>query len=101
MRAVLIGAFLASLGATDAEACHRFSRWYYPYPQRCDTRPLRHDLVYRVPADEPPAPPTKPDPDPEYDIPLPDMAAEWVNDNKDLQEELERKKALILLLNRP
>jgi hypothetical protein len=25
------------IGAQPAEACHRFSQWYYPYPQRCST----------------------------------------------------------------
>ena len=29
-----LGACLLLL-ATPAEACHKFSRWYYPYPQRC------------------------------------------------------------------
>jgi hypothetical protein len=102
MRAVLVGALLLSLGATDAEACHRFSRWYYPYPQRCDTRPLKHDLVYRVTGDPPSVlPPIKEDADSEPDIPIPDMAAVWTGDNKDLQEGLERKKALILLLGSP
>jgi len=104
MRAVLIGAFLLSLGATNAEACHRFSRWYYPYPQRCDTRPLKHDLVYRVTSDPPSVlPPAKEEEDPPDEIPIPDMAAVWEpqSDFKELQEGLERKKALILLLSRP
>jgi hypothetical protein len=26
------------MGAQPALACHRFSRWYYPYPQRCSVR---------------------------------------------------------------
>jgi hypothetical protein len=101
MRAVLIGAFLLSLGATNAEACHRFSRWYYPYPQRCDTRPLRRDLVYRVTSDPSSVLPPAKEEEEEPEIPLPDMAAVWTGDNKDLQEGLERKKALILLLSRP
>jgi hypothetical protein len=103
MRAVLIGAFLLSLGATNAEACHRFSRWYYPYPQRCDTRSLRHDLVYRVTSDPPVPTPREDDVTTDPEIPLPDMAAVWEpqSDFKELQEGLERKKALILLLSRP
>lgn len=27
----------ALIAAQPAAACHRFSRWYYPYPQRCST----------------------------------------------------------------
>lgn len=97
MRTGLVLVFLISMGATNAEACHRFSRWYYPFPQRCDTRFLKHDLVYRV-SDH--APPVRPDikPDPDTEIPLPDMAAVWTGDNKELQEELDRRKALILLI---
>jgi hypothetical protein len=102
MRAVLIGAFIVAMGTNDAEACHRFSRWYYPFPQRCDTRPLRHDLVYRVPSDAP-LPPVVPREDEETtEIPLPDLAGVWepLEDYKELKEGLERKKALILLLTR-
>jgi hypothetical protein len=34
-------------------------------------------------------------------IPVPDLAGIWSSDNKELKEELERKKALILLLDKP
>lgn len=30
--AIIIAAMIA---AQPASACHRFSRWYYPYAQRC------------------------------------------------------------------
>jgi hypothetical protein len=30
-----IAAVIILLGATPAEACHRYSRWYYPTPQQC------------------------------------------------------------------
>lgn len=31
---MLAAAFMASQ-PVDAAACHRYSRWYYPWPQRC------------------------------------------------------------------
>ena len=34
LRIALAIALLASM-PTDAAACHHFSRWYYPVPQRC------------------------------------------------------------------
>lgn len=34
MKAILALALLLIL-AQEAEACHRFSAWFYPYPQRC------------------------------------------------------------------
>ena len=34
LRIALAVALLASM-PTDAAACHHFSRWYYPVPQRC------------------------------------------------------------------
>jgi|HubBroStandDraft_5_1064220.scaffolds.fasta_scaffold432134_2 hypothetical protein len=51
------------LGAQPAWACHRFSKWYYPYPQRCS---VSQRVAYEV--DKEPAkiipevfPPIKPD----------------------------------------
>jgi hypothetical protein len=96
MRAVMIGAILSLLGITEVEAaCHKYSRWYYPFPQRCRIIAAN----YEVPT-KPTDPPLPPIPDsPNYDIPIPDMAGVWVaNDQKELAEGLERKKALILLL---
>jgi len=40
--------------------CHKFSRWYYPWPQRCP-------VVARV------ATPTPPVKDIAYDIPIPEL----------------------------
>lgn len=46
--------------STPAKACHRFSRWYYPYPQRCTTahatEPDRSWYVEFVLPEPPPAP---------------------------------------------
>ena len=38
VRAVVVIA--AILIAQPAEACHRFHRWNYPWPQRCKVSPL-------------------------------------------------------------
>jgi hypothetical protein len=32
---LLISAVCLTLVAQPAQACHRYSRWYYPYPQKC------------------------------------------------------------------
>jgi hypothetical protein len=95
MRIILVAVFLASMGSAAEASCHKYSRWYYPFPQRCKIV----TASYEVPLRSPPLPPV-PDP-PDYDIPLPDLAAVWepMVDQKELQEGLERKKALILLLS--
>jgi hypothetical protein len=38
MRAAIV--ITAILVAQPAEACHRFARWNYPWPQRCRVTPL-------------------------------------------------------------
>jgi hypothetical protein len=30
--------------AQPAAACHKFSRWHYPYPQRCSTLTARSEV---------------------------------------------------------
>jgi hypothetical protein len=46
MRTLLLTTALMLATPVDAAACHRYARWYYPYPQRCYTAtasaPLRH-----------------------------------------------------------
>lgn len=68
---IALMAAMAAIGlvlATPAEACHRFSVWRYPYPQRCS---------FRVAQTEAPTPPTRspvlPEPEPDADIPLPSL----------------------------
>lgn len=47
MRIAIIIAALAV--AQPAEACHRFSRWYYPYKQRCSVvTPSNHDWYVEI-----------------------------------------------------
>jgi hypothetical protein len=59
--------FLAVLlSASPAVACHRFSRWAYPWPQRCAV--ARVQLPVSAPA-----PPVKPDAPTDNDIPLPSL----------------------------
>lgn len=42
---------------TPADACHRFSRWYYPYPQRCSVVTPNNRIWY-VEITKPPSDPT-------------------------------------------
>jgi hypothetical protein len=39
-RLMLTAALLIAIGASPAEACHRFSVWKYPWPQQCGRLPL-------------------------------------------------------------
>ena len=36
------------LGVTPAQACHKYSIWHYPYPQRCNTVGLRPTVLQTV-----------------------------------------------------
>jgi hypothetical protein len=58
MRLVVAPLLLLTL-VEPASACHRFSRWHYPWPQRCKV-----DAVL---------PPTAPETVPQSEIPLPDL----------------------------
>jgi hypothetical protein len=79
MKAVVIAAGLLLI-ASPASACHRFSRWSYPWPQRCSAAPAQRPPLVRVAARE--IEPPKPAPGPAEPIPsLPapsneDLAAE-------------------------
>lgn len=35
MRSIAIAAVILAATPVDAAACHRFARWYYPWPQGC------------------------------------------------------------------
>jgi hypothetical protein len=59
--------------AAPAEACHRFARWHYPWPQRCGVQRHVAGLVTPV-SFEAPLPAPRPD---AAEFPLPDMAGIW------------------------
>jgi hypothetical protein len=77
------------IGAQPAEACHRFSQWYYPYPQRCSTSTKVAYVADKEPAKIIPDvfPPIKPDeaivvtiPQVKPEIPafiFPDLPSTW------------------------
>ncbi len=44
---------LLACGADRAEACHRFSTWRYPWPQRCDAPKAEPKPTASVPAMKP------------------------------------------------
>jgi hypothetical protein len=84
MKAVVIAAGLLLI-ASPASACHRFSRWSYPWPQRCGgaaaQRPLTRIAALEV------APPK---PAPGSAEPIPSLPAP---SNEDLDAE-ERAQAI-------
>ena len=42
LRGIALAAALLASMPVEAAACHRYSRWYYPWPQRCGIlRPMR------------------------------------------------------------
>jgi hypothetical protein len=79
---------LLASGSADA-ACHRFSRWYYPYPQpRCSAPRYVAGLV-TASLGAPPLPAPRPA---IADMPLPDMAGIW-----DGEADAETRARLIAL----
>jgi hypothetical protein len=79
-RAAIVAALLL-MAMDSADACHRYQRWYYPYPQNCRMTALAPKSRFRLPRAridislKMPARPVVPLPP---DIPLPDLAnIEW------------------------
>jgi hypothetical protein len=70
-------------------ACHKFSVWNYPWPQRC--APVRPIISARLTVD-PPLPPVN---GADVDIPLPDLTP--VTDNDLFIEGLDRLGAILRL----
>jgi|GEM_PF-4225376 hypothetical protein len=72
MRAISIVAL--TVGMINAADAHCYSRWYYPYPQKCggvySRANNRSPVVHRVNFN----PPLPPDPS---DIPLPNLSADF------------------------
>ena len=82
--------------AQPVYACHKYSRWYYPYPQRCGIYARASVPVRVLPSGV--NPPVRPAPD----LPLPDMSATWAGAmdtpaELELIEGMQRLKALRLL----
>lgn len=68
MRKTIALALILVAQPASAEACHRFSRWYYPYPQRCSVARQQVKLAAFTPDVLPP--PRMVDPSPEPKPPI-------------------------------
>ncbi len=68
-------ALAALLSASPAEACHHYTHWAYPWPQRCGGGLERH-AAFKVIPEGPTAEPVVVKA-PEPDMPLPTMDATW------------------------
>jgi hypothetical protein len=62
----LATAIIALLGESSAAACHHFSIWHFPWPQRCPTNEIGHFIQEASPPTPSPAPPRKPIQDEEW-----------------------------------
>jgi hypothetical protein len=82
----------------DAAACHHYSRWFYPWPQRCGV-----GLTYKSRPQlrrEARAKPIFPPPPEREPVTLPDLAAgEWQGGEAD--DEMRGRLILHALLGRP
>ena len=67
-KVAIFAGLICALGAGEAHACHRFARWYYPWPQQCGARAYQQVAYRRTYLGPPPIPPVK-----VIEIPLPDM----------------------------
>lgn len=70
---------LALFTTPAAAECHKFTRWYYPWPQRCP--------VYRWTSARAPLPIILP-PERGPEIPLPSMEADWGDCPDDMKTRL-------------
>lgn len=68
-KAALFAGLICAFGVHEAQACHRFARWYYPWPQQCGMRAYRQPVAFkRIYNGPPPVPPIK-----VVEIPLPEV----------------------------
>jgi hypothetical protein len=74
-KAALFAGLICAFGVHEAQACHRFARWYYPWPQQCGThwKPGNRGIGKLVNREAPnfpdfPTPPLK-----VVEIPLPEV----------------------------
>lgn len=68
-KVAVFSGLIFAFGLHEAQACHRFARWYYPWPQQCGTHAVAYKRIYTGPPDLP-TPPVK---DVNLEIPLPDV----------------------------
>ena len=88
-----------------AAACHMFSRWYYPYPQHCGGSYAGHQRrihVHSMHSNPPVHVAVRRVNDVGVEFPLPDMNGTWqtalgTKPELELWEEMQRKKALMLI----
>ena len=67
MRAGLIVTAAAMLMVSPAQACHRFSVWKYPFPQRCTVAQVQLDRSWFVEITDPVLPVSERTPEQEAD----------------------------------
>jgi hypothetical protein len=49
LRGIMLAAAFMASQPVDAAACHRYARWYYPWPQRCGAiREMRPQTIRRI-----------------------------------------------------
>ena len=94
MRPAIIIALLGVAQPAHA-ACHKFSVWRYPWPQRCEA--AAHDAPKLVAHSSVPYPPRPADH--VGDIPLPDLSGVWMQpldtpETLELYGQIQRLKAL-------
>jgi hypothetical protein len=67
VRATALAASIIALSdVSSAAACHHFSIWGFPWPQRCPTNQMGHFIHEDSPPTPSPAPPPKPIQDEEW-----------------------------------
>lgn len=95
---IIIGLLIGLAHVVPATACHRFSVWRYPTPQRCSVARVAR-VVYarpsRPPVLRPVLAPTPVNVERVVPIPLPDMSAQWGGAyDTELELSLQRLKAI-------
>lgn len=87
-------ALILAAQPAQAEACHRFSRWYYPYPQRCSVSSHQVRLAAYTPDVQPPPRMIDPSPEPKPPIVIevapvsvPEFVLPSLDDWNDIQHE--------------
>lgn len=98
---ITLGVITFGVVASPAAACHRFSKWYYPWAQRCvvNPHPGKYYVEITQTKQEMPLPSLEPAKPAELDLRTPDQIQEQKDHDEMVRKHHDEINALMKLLH--